>query len=200
MRKEFLERNTNETKIKIEINLDKKGENAIETGIGFFDHMLNLFAFRAGITLNIACKGDLEVDGHHTVEDVGICLGQAISKALGDKSGIARYGSARLPMDECLAQVDLDISNRPYLVFNAEFGDRRIGENEKYQVGDFETELVEEFFRAIAVNAGITLHINLLYGKNTHHKIEAIFKAFGIALGQAMRITDEGVSSTKGVL
>ena len=191
MRKEILERNTNETKIKVEINLDERSENKIETGIGFFDHMLNLLSFRAGITLNITCKGDLEIDGHHTVEDVGIILGQAVSKALGDKSGIARYGSARLPMDECLAQVDLDISNRPYLVFNADW---------KNDFIEFDAELVEEFFRAFATNAGITLHINILYGKNTHHKIEAIFKAFGASLGQAIKITNQGISSTKGVL
>jgi imidazoleglycerol-phosphate dehydratase len=154
--------------------------------------MLNLCAFRSGITLDIVCKGDLEVDGHHTVEDIGIALGQAVSHVLGDKSGIARYGSARLPMDECLAQGDLDISNRPYLVFNAPLDEGKIG--------GFETELAEEFFRAVAVNAGITLHINLLYGKNTHHKIEAIFKAFGAALRQAVKITNEGISSTKGVL
>ncbi|MCL1809760.1 MAG: imidazoleglycerol-phosphate dehydratase HisB [Clostridiales bacterium] len=200
MRKEILERNTNETKVKAVINLDEKAENRIDTGIGFFDHMLNLFAFRAGITLKIACTGDLDVDGHHTVEDVGICLGQVISKALGDKNGIARYGSARLPMDECLAQVDIDISNRPYLVFNAVFSDRQIGESDKYRVGGFEVELVEEFFRAVAVNAGMTLHINLLYGKNTHHKIEAIFKAFGAALGQAIKTAGDAVPSTKGVM
>jgi len=200
VRKEILERNTGETKIKAMVNLDEQGENKIDTGIGFFDHMLNLLAFRAGITLKIACIGDLEVDGHHTVEDVGICLGQAISKALGDKSGIARYGSARLPMDECLAQVDLDISNRPYLVFNAAFDEGRIGEGGKYRVGDFEVELVEEFFRAVAVNAGITLHVNLLYGKNTHHKIEAVFKAFGAALGQAIKVSGNTTPSTKGVM
>ena len=200
MRKEILERNTHETKIRVEINPDEEGESNIVTGIGFFDHMLNVFAFRAGITLNIACQGDLGIDGHHTVEDVGICLGQALAKALGSKHGIARYGSARLPMDECLAQVDLDISNRPYVVFNADFGDKRTDDHGKYSVGDFETELVEEFFRAFAAHAGITLHIHLLYGKNTHHKIEAIFKAFGIALGQAIKITGRGVPSTKGVL
>ena len=200
MRKKNVKRTTGETKIEVEINLDEKGKSKIGTGIGFFDHMLELFAFRAGIKLSVGCEGDLDVDGHHTVEDVGICLGQAISGALGDKSGINRYGSARLPMDECLAQVDLDISNRPYLVFNAAFNDGRIGEGAKYQAGDFETELVEEFFRALVVNAGFTLHINLLYGKNTHHKIESIFKAFGVALSQAVKITDSGVSSTKGVL
>jgi imidazoleglycerol-phosphate dehydratase len=192
MRAAIFERTTNETSVKIEINLDKKGESKIATGLGFFDHMLNLFAFRSGMTLNVECQGDLSVDGHHTAEDVGIALGQAISKALGDKSGIARYGSARLPMDECLAQVDLDVSNRPFLVFNAQFPAER--------VGDFEVELTEEFFRATAFNAGITLHVNLVYGKNTHHMIEAIFKAFGAALKQAVMMTSDGVGSTKGVL
>lgn len=192
MRKTILERNTNETKIKLELQLDQKGENRINTGIGFFDHMLNLFAFRAGATLHVECDGDLEIDGHHTVEDVGIALGQTISLLLGDKSNIARYGSARLPMDECLAQVDMDISNRPFLVFNADFPAEK--------AGDFETELTEEFFRAVVFNAGITLHINVLYGKNTHHIIEAIFKAFGVAFKQAATVTDGGVSSTKGVL
>jgi len=193
MREAILERNTNETKIKLELFLDDfNAESDIATGIGFLDHMLNLFAFRAGVDLSIKCNGDLEIDGHHTAEDVGIVLGQAISEALGDKRGINRYGSARLPMDECLAQVDLDICNRPYLVFNAQFP------NEK--VGDFETELTEEFFRAVATHAGMTLHINILYGKNTHHMIEAVFKAFGIAIKQAIELTGGGVPSTKGVL
>jgi len=193
MREAILERNTKETKIKLELFLDDfNAESDISTGIGFLDHMLDLFAFRAGVDLSIKCNGDLEIDGHHTAEDVGIVLGQAISEALGDKRGINRYGSARLPMDECLAQVDLDICNRPYLVFNAQFP------NEK--VGDFETELTEEFFRAVATNAGMTLHINMLYGKNTHHMIEAMFKAFGMAFKQAVAITGGGVPSTKGVL
>jgi len=192
MRESVIERKTNETWVKVKLNLDKKGEGVIDTGIGFFDHMLNLFAFRAGITLSIECKGDLAVDGHHTAEDVGICLGQAISKALCDKNGINRYGEASVPMDECLAACVLDISGRPYLVFNAEFPTAT--------AGAFETGLTEEFFRAAAFNGGITLHINLAYGKNTHHMIEAIFKAFGCAFKQAVSITGEGVPSTKGVL
>ncbi|MDR0497967.1 MAG: imidazoleglycerol-phosphate dehydratase HisB [Treponema sp.] len=192
MRETVLERKTNETAIKIEINLDRKDKNNINTGIGFFDHMLELFAFRAGITLNIECKGDLAVDGHHTVEDAGIVLGQAISKALGDKSGINRYGEATIPMDESLANCILDISGRQFLVFNAKFPSARAGE--------FETELAEEFFRALAFNSGITLHINRVYGKNTHHMIEAIFKAAGCAFGRAIGKTGEGVPSTKGVL
>jgi len=159
-------------------------ESKIDTGIGFYDHMLELLAFYGELCLHISAKGDLDVDPHHTIEDIGITLGLSLAEALGDKSGIARYGSARIPMDECLAQVDVDISNRPYLVFNA----------------DIKDEMVEEFFRALAFNAGMTLHINLLYGKNEHHKCEAIFKAVGCALKQAMGKTGEGVASTKGVL
>ena len=173
-------RKTNETEVTIELGNRIK----IDTGVGFYDHMLELFAFRSGLLLEIRATGDLKVDAHHTIEDVGITLGVAVSKMLGDKKGIARYGSARIPMDECLAQVDVDISGRPYLVFNADVGD----------------DMMEEFFRAVAFNAGITLHINLFYGKNEHHKCEAVFKAFGCALGQAIKVTGEGVSSTKGVL
>jgi len=187
-----LERKTNETAVKIQLNLDEKGAGEIQTGIGFLDHMLELFAFRAGIALNVSCRGDLVVDGHHTAEDVGITLGQAIAIALGDKSGINRYGHAAIPMDESLADCVLDISGRPFLVFHADFPCER--------VGAFGTELVEEFFRALAQHAGITLHIRLLYGKNAHHMIEAIFKAFGCAFAQAARLAGDGVPSTKGVL
>ena len=192
MRKSILERVTNETKVKIELNLDEKSKGSIATGIGFFDHMLELFAFRAGITLNVECKGDLHIDGHHTAEDVGIALGQAIAAALGGKAGINRYGQALVPMDESLAGCVLDISGRAYLVFDARFPSEK--------AGDFDTELVEEFFRAVAFNSGMTLHINVAYGRNTHHMIEAVFKAFGVALGQAAAVTGEGVQSTKGVL
>jgi len=163
--------------------------------------MLNLFAFRAGITLNLSCRGDLVVDGHHTVEDVGLALGQAIAQALGDKSGIRRYGQAELPMDESLASCALDLSGRPYLVFNASFPIERVGVTENDpRAPAFETELVEEFFRAVSSASGMTLHINLRYGKNTHHMIEAIFKAFGCAFGQAIELVGQGVSSTKGIL
>ena len=192
MREAVFTRTTNETSVKIKLNLDQKGPNEIKTGIGFFDHMLDLFAFRAGFTLAIGCSGDLETDGHHTVEDVGIALGQAIAKALGDKDGINRYGQAAVPMDESLANCVMDISGRSFLVFHADFPAERAGE--------FETELTGEFFRAVAQHAGITLHIQLLYGKNTHHMIEAIFKAFGCALKQAVSVTGQGVPSTKGVL
>jgi len=180
----MVERKTKETDIKVELNLDVRGENKIETGIGFFDHMLNLMAFWGDMTLNVKCVGDLWIDGHHTVEDVGICIGKAIAQAFGDKKGINRYGSARTPMDECLATVDMDISNRPYLVFNA----------------DVKDELVQEFFQALAFNAGITLHINLLYGKNEHHKAECIYKTFGFALKQAVKKSSDTIQSTKGMI
>jgi len=173
-------RKTKETEVTVEFG----SQTAISTGIGFYDHMLELFAFWGGFPLKIQAKGDLFVDAHHTLEDVGITLGQAIAEKLGDKAGIARFGSGRVPMDECLAQVDVDISGRPYLVFNADIRD----------------EMTEEFFRALCFNAGITLHINLLYGKNEHHKNEAIFKAFGFALGQAARTTGGGAPSTKGAI
>ena len=173
-------RKTNETEVNVQIG----NETLIDTGIGFFDHMLHLLAFRSGLPLEIRANGDLQVDTNHTVEDVGITLGLALNEMLGDKSGIARYGSARIPMDECLVQVDIDISNRPYLVFNADIAD----------------ETMEEFFRSLAFNAGLTLHINLLYGKNEHHKCEAIFKAFGCALKAAITKNGGKISSTKGVL
>ncbi len=192
MRKAVIERNTKETQIKIELCLDG-GEIEVSTGIGFFDHMLTAFAHHGGFGLKADVKGDLEVDTHHTAEDTGIVLGQAFKEALGDKSGIARYGSFTVPMDESLAVVDLDISNRPFLVFNAEF----------YQelCGEYETCVTEEFWRAFAENAGITLHINVPYGENAHHQIEAIFKAAAHALKAAVKKNDDGsVLSTKGVL
>jgi len=186
------ERKTNETNVEIKLDL-QHGPSKINTGIGFFDHMLELFAFRAGLSLEVDCQGDLHVDGHHTVEDIGICLGRALNMALGDKAGIARYGTAWIPMDESLVHVVLDISGRGFLVFNAGLSSP--------VVGGFETELTEEFFRALAHNAGITLHINLAYGSNTHHIIEAMFKALGCALGQAIKTTGTDIiSSTKGVL
>lgn len=187
-------RETNETKVSVEINLDGGGKNKISTGIGFFDHMLNLFGAHGQFDLNVECAGDLEVDGHHSVEDIGIALGQAIKSALGDKRGINRYGTFFLPMDESLALVSLDISGRPFLVFDA-------GELAPV-IGTFDTELVEEFLRALAFNAGITLHAKVLYGKNSHHKVEAIFKALGHALRIAVARDEKvtGVPSTKGVL
>lgn len=187
-------RSTNETKVYIKLDIDGSGQNRISTGIGFFDHMLEQLSFHSAIDMEIKAEGDLHVDGHHTVEDVGIALGQAISKALGDKKAIKRYGSAFVPMDESLAFVSLDVSGRPYLAFNAAFTSE--------MVGQLDTQLVQEFFRAAAVNAGITLHIKLEYGENDHHKIEAIFKAFARSLREALKEdeTRQGVASTKGVL
>lgn len=192
MRTSAIERNTKETQIKIELNLDG-GEVNISTGLGFFDHMLTAFGVHGGFGLNIQVSGDLEVDTHHTVEDTGIALGQAFKKALGDMSGIERYGTFSIPMDESLAQVSLDISNRPFLVFNAEF--------KQEKCGDYETCCTEEFWRAFAMNSGITLHINVPYGTNSHHQIEAIFKAAAHALSIAVsKNADGSVLSTKGVL
>jgi len=193
-RKSEIIRKTGETDITLSINIDGAGKGNINTGVGFLDHMLNLFARHGLFDLDIKAKGDLEVDAHHTVEDVGIVLGQAIKQALGEKKSIRRYGSSFVPMDETLALVALDLSGRPYLVFDAELKCQKLG--------NMETELVEEFFRAVSFNAGITLHIKVLYGTNTHHIIEAIFKAFGRALDDAAREDDriEGVMSTKGIL
>lgn len=184
---------TKETEINIKVELDNKGKADISTGIGFFDHMLTALSVHSGISISIHVKGDLHVDGHHTVEDTGIALGQALAIALGDKSGIARYGTAYIPMDESLAFTSLDISNRPFLVFNAEFVNQ--------SCGGYDLCLTEEFFRAFAYNAGITLHINLLYGSNDHHKCEAIYKSAAHALKQAVVLTENGKTlSTKGVL
>ena len=184
---------TKETEINIKVELDNKGKADISTGIGFFDHMLTALSVHSGISMSIHVKGDLHVDGHHTVEDTGIALGQALAIALGDKSGIARYGTAYIPMDESLAFTSLDISNRPFLVFNAEFVNQ--------SCGGYDLCLTEEFFRAFAYNAGITLHINLLYGSNDHHKCEAIYKSAAHALKQAVVLTENGKTlSTMGVL
>ena len=185
-------RKTKETDIRIKLNLDGNGLHNIDSGIGFFDHMLTALCVHGGFDLDISCKGDLYVDGHHTVEDVGICLGRAFSKALGDKSGIMRYGSAFIPMDEALGFCSLDISARPYLVFNADFSDDRIGE--------YDTCLTEEFMRAFAFNAGITLHLKEEYGKNDHHITEALFKALAHALKQAVSVNGGVTLSTKGTL
>lgn len=192
MRTAEIKRKTKETDIEICVNLDGEGNVEVDTGIGFFDHMLTAFGVHSGIDLKIACKGDLLVDGHHTVEDIGIVLGQAFREALGDKAGIVRYGTAFVPMDEALGLCVLDISGRPFLVFNAEF------KNEK--VGEYDTCLTEEFFRAFAFNSGITMHIRKKYGKNDHHVTEAFFKAVGHALKEAMEIKGDKILSTKGVL
>ena len=188
-------RTTKETDIKVFVNLDGKGEYEIDTGIGFFDHMLTALSKHSGIDMKISCKGDLNVDAHHSVEDTGIVLGQAFAKAIGDKVGIRRYGSASIPMDEALGTCSLDISGRAFLVFDCEFAGECCGE--------MDTQLFEEFFRSFAFNAGITLHVACPYGSNDHHKAEAMFKALARALREAAE-TDprfEGqVVSTKGAL
>lgn len=188
----YMKRDTKETQIEIKIEIDGKKENSINTGVGFFDHMLNLFAFHGGMYLEVNAKGDLEVCDHHLVEDVGILLGKAYLEALGDKKGIRRYGTSYVPMDEALAFVTLDISGRSFLVFEGEF--------KRDSIGEFSTEMVKEFFRAFAFNAGITLHGKVLYGENDHHKIEGLFKALGRALREASEIVGTELPSTKGVI
>ncbi|MBY6756688.1 imidazoleglycerol-phosphate dehydratase HisB [Clostridium botulinum] len=187
-------RKTSETEVKSEINLYGEGKYDIKTGIGFFDHMLNLMARHGLIDVKLEAKGDLQVDSHHTVEDVGIVLGESFKKALGDKKGIKRYGTSFVPMDEALASVSIDISGRPYIVCDFNFTVDKLGE--------IDTELVEEFLRALAFNAGITLHTRILYGKNNHHMIEAVFKALGRAIREAVDKDERinGVMSTKGTL
>lgn len=186
-----VERNTKETRISLNLSLDG-GEIDIRTGIGFFDHMLHAFAFYGGLGLRLKAEGDLEVDGHHTVEDVGICLGAAMKEALGDRKGIRRFASAYIPMDEALCLAVLDFSNRPYLAFEAEMPQERIGA--------YDSCLTEEFMRAFAVNCGLTLHLKALAGRNAHHITEAMFKALGVAVREAAEVVGTGVTSTKGVL
>ena len=194
VRKGSVSRRTAETDISVSLELDGTGKAEVHSGIGFFDHMLNLFAAHGLFDLTVQCNGDIEVDGHHSVEDIGIALGDALKDALGDKKGIARYGSFYLPMDESLALVALDISGRPFLVYD--------GGEMAPMIGGYDTELTEEFLRAFAFHAGLTLHVKVLYGTNSHHKVEAIFKALGHALRIAAGKDDrvQGVPSTKGVL
>ncbi|HOE95734.1 MAG TPA: imidazoleglycerol-phosphate dehydratase HisB [Candidatus Sumerlaeota bacterium] len=189
-----IERKTNETDIRIKLNLDGKGTFQGTVGIGFVDHMLELFARHGRLDLEVAGKGDLHIDQHHLVEDLGITLGQALARAAGDKRGIARFGQAAVPMEETLVDCVLDFCGRPFLAFNVEIGPAK--------VGDFDTELTEDFFRALAMHAGLTLHLNLKYGRNAHHVIEALFKATARALALAVRIDPgvDGVLSTKGKL
>ena len=189
-----IQRESKETKIEISIKLDGCGKYDGNTGIGFFDHMLCLFAKHGLLDLYVSVEGDLEVDSHHTIEDVGIVLGGAIKEAMEGKEGIKRYGTSFVPMDEALATVSLDLSGRAYLVFDGNFTVDRLG--------SFDTEMVEEFFRAVAVTAGITLHARVIYGKNNHHMVEALFKAFGKALSEALTYDEriKGVLSTKGCL
>ncbi len=192
MRAAVIERTTKETSIKCMLNIDGTGRGTIDTGIGFFNHMMELFAFHSGFELTLTCKGDVDVDDHHSIEDCGIALGQALHAALGDKRGIARYGFMSLPMDETLANVSLDISGRPCLVLNCQF--------HREKVGEMATEMVEEFLRALCVHGGLTLHVNVPYGKNDHHQIEAIFKGLGRALKAAVKIEGDALPSTKGML
>lgn len=186
-----INRKTKETDIRLSLSLDG-GEKDIDTGVGFFDHMLHSFAVHGGFGLICICKGDLIVDGHHTVEDCGIALGQALAQCLGDKAGIARFGQAFVPMDEALAFCSLDISGRPYLVYDAPMP--------QPTCGAYDTCLTGEFMRALSVNAGITLHLKAMYGDNAHHITEALFKALARALRQAATLTGGGVLSAKGVL
>ena len=195
MRTAEIQRTTGETSILVSVNLDGTGSYEVSTGIGFLDHMLEQLSRHSLIDLRVDCKGDLHVDQHHTTEDTGIAIGEAIAEALGDKRGITRYGSAYSPMDETLSRVALDISGRPYLVWKAEFSTPRLGE--------MDTELFQHWFHSIAQAAGITLHVELLYGENNHHIVESAFKAFARALRQAVEIDPrkaDAVPSTKGVL
>ena len=189
-----INRETNETKIGLELNLDGQGQYQITTGVGYFDHMLSHLAKHALLDLNLTAQGGLEVDAHHTVEDVGIVLGTALRQAMGDRSGITRYGSEILPMDDALVMVAVDLGGRPYLGYQADLGTG--------DLGGFDLELVEEFFRALATNGGMNIHIRLLAGKNRHHCLEAIFKAFGRSLRKALELDPRvtGVPSTKGIL
>jgi imidazoleglycerol-phosphate dehydratase len=194
-RKASVKRTTKETDIEVAVDLDGKGTSNVSTGIGFFDHMLDLLARHSRIDIAVKAKGDLHIDHHHTTEDVGIALGQAVKKALGDMKGLTRYADVHVPMDEALARVAIDVSGRPFLVFKAKFG--------RDKVGAFDTELVQEWFQAFAMNAGITLHVEVLYGSNDHHIAEACFKGLARALRAAFAIDPRAageVPSTKGTL
>ena len=195
MRKAEVTRNTNETKIAVTVNLDGTGQYQVSTGIGFLDHMLEQLSRHSLMDLTVKAEGDLHIDFHHTTEDSGIAIGEAVSKALGDRTGITRYGSAYAPMDETLTRVALDASNRPYLVWNVAFA--------RDKIGDMDTELFKEWFQAFAQAAGLTLHVETLYGENSHHIVESSFKALARALRQAIAIDPrkaDAVPSTKGVL
>ncbi len=189
-----INRKTNETAIKIILDLDGSGQAEINTGVGFLDHMLTLFTVHGFFDLTVQAQGDTYIDDHHTVEDIGICLGQAFAQALGDKSGISRYGHAYVPMDETLARVCVDFSNRPFLHYDVVISDQK--------VGAFDTALVIEFLRALSLQSGLTLHVDLLHGENAHHIIEAVFKALGRAMGEASSLRQGlvGTLSSKGTL
>lgn len=192
MRTASITRKTKETEIDIQLNLDGSGKCQVDTGIGFFDHMLTTFAVHSSIDMNLIVKGDLDVDGHHTVEDTGIVLGKAIAAAIDASMPFNRYGTAFIPMDESLGMCSLDLCNRAYLVYSCDY------QNEK--VGEFDCCLAEEFFRALSTNAGMTLHLKLLYGKNDHHKLEALFKSFAHAFKDAIICINGEMISTKGAL
>ncbi len=191
-RKATVKRTTKETDISVEVNLDGVGRSDISTGIGFFDHMLTSLSKHSGIDMAISCKGDLPIDDHHSVEDVAITLGQAIVKALGNKQGIERYGWALIPMDETLARSAIDLSGRSVLVFKATFS--------RPEINGFSTEMVEHFFYSLAENLKANIHLEICYGRNTHHKVEGLFKALAVALRQAVKITSDHMPSTKGLL
>jgi imidazoleglycerol-phosphate dehydratase len=188
----IVSRKTKETEVNVTLDLDGSGVSWISTGQPFFDHMLQLFSKHSFFNLEMTARGDLAVDGHHTVEDAGMCLGKALGRALGEKQGINRFGSAVVPMDDALVMAVVDLSGRSYLAFDAQMTSPRLG--------DFDTELIEEFMRSFVGNGGFNLHIRQLAGKNTHHIIEAAFKALALAMKQATAITGEGIPSTKGVL
>jgi imidazoleglycerol-phosphate dehydratase len=195
MRQAKVERNTKETQISVEVNLDGTGVYDIETGLGFLDHMLEQFSRHSLMDLTVRTKGDLHIDGHHTTEDTGLAIGQAIREALGDRAGIMRYGHAMTPMDETLTRVALDLSNRPYLIWKVKFSRPKLGE--------MDTELFREWFQALSQAAGITLHVEVLYGENNHHMVESCFKGLATSLRQAVEINPRkagAVPSTKGVL
>ena len=189
-----IERKTRETVVRVKLNLDGEGTSETNTGIGFLDHMLDQLAFHGLMDLAVSCEGDLYIDSHHTTEDIGIAFGQALKKALGEKKGIRRYGHAYIPMDEALLRAVLDCSGRPDFVFNGEFG--------RYNLGDLDTQMIPHFFKSLAFNCGLTLHLSILYGSNDHHKCEGLFKAFARALSDAVTLDPRrmGVSSTKGTL
>jgi imidazoleglycerol-phosphate dehydratase len=189
-----INRKTKETDITVVLNLDGSGSSNVRTGVQFLDHMLALFAKHGIFDLKVRCKGDLGVDAHHSVEDIGICLGSALEKALGDKKGLARFAHSYFPMDETLARVAVDLSGRPYLIYNVKVG--------RKSVGEMDSDLIEEFWKAVVTHARMNLHVELLYGRNTHHIFEAIFKAAARALNLATRVDSrvQGVPSTKGVL
>ncbi|HOM60092.1 MAG TPA: imidazoleglycerol-phosphate dehydratase HisB [Anaerohalosphaeraceae bacterium] len=187
-----ISRKTKETDILVQMNLDGQGSYEIDTGVGFFDHMLTHLSKHSGIDLTVKAKGDLEVDAHHTVEDVGLCAGEALQQALGEKRGIQRFGHAVVPMEDAKAEVSVDLSGRPYLVYRVQYASEKIG--------DFDVQCVEEFWRAFSSAARMNLHIEVPYGTNSHHIAESIYKAVGQAVGQAVRISGNQIPSTKGTL